>query len=52
MATLAAAPLVDGFELMQRKFVAEYDSDVLLYKHTKTGEAASCCNTPTTITAI
>ena len=33
----AEAPAAEGFELMERKFVTEYDSDVLLYKHTKTG---------------
>ncbi len=52
MATLTAAPLVEGFELMQRKFVAEYDSDVLLYKHLKTGEATSCCDAPSTTFTI
>lgn len=30
-----------GFELQQHKFVREYDSHVLMYKHKKTGEDAS-----------
>lgn len=29
-----------GFQLQQHKFVREYDSHVLLYKHKKTGQAA------------
>ena len=30
----------DSFELVRKQFIEEYDSEVLLYKHKKTGAAA------------
>lgn len=30
---------IHGFELVRDQFVAEYDSQVLTYRHKKTGEA-------------
>lgn len=37
VATEVAPKSAHGFELVEEKFVAEYDSNVLLYRHAKTG---------------
>lgn len=39
-ATIQAAPKeLHGFELVREQFVSEYDSQVLMYRHKKTGTA-------------
>lgn len=44
--TFAPAPEVQhGFELVKQQYVAEYNSDVRLYKHQKTGLP---CSSPRT----
>lgn len=35
----AAPKQLHGFELVREQYVAEYDSQVLMYRHKKTGEA-------------
>ena len=50
METKAAAPKeLHGFELVREHFVQEYDSQVLMYRHKKTGKShilvsTSVCN--------
>ena len=45
----SAPASLHGFELERQQWVAEYNSTVLLYKHTKTGTGsyASCPSTAT-----
>ena len=39
---MSAAPKeLHGFELVRQQFVREYDSQVLMYRHKKTGTSAS-----------
>eukprot|EP00873_Tetraselmis_striata_P018587 jgi/Tetstr1/438851/TSEL_027360.t1 len=45
VASEAVPKSIHGFELVEEKFVTEYNSNVLLYKHAKTGaQVMSLCN--------